>query len=263
MKIFTKNLLLKNFWVGIFGLAMGFLEAIVVIYLRDIYYPDGFGFPMSPVSPWMYFLELIREIATILILLSMAILIGKTRIQKTAYFLIAFGTWDILYYVALKVFLGWPPNLLTWDVLFLIPLPWLGPVLAPVIVSLTMIWIGTSILFLEDRNGPVGLIPEEWWVWIGGAALIFISFIWNYSILILKSGFTSKLLTLAQNKEFLNIIYNYVPQSFNWSLFAAGELLVIIGTIHLLIRYRRVIEYTGREIITEINHLRHHFSRLH
>ncbi|MCD6206179.1 MAG: hypothetical protein J7L22_11030, partial [Candidatus Marinimicrobia bacterium] len=60
-----------------------------------------------------------------------------------------------------------------------------------------------------------------------------------------------------------NIIYNYVPQSFNWSLFAAGELLVIIGTIHLLIRYRRVIEYTGREIITEINHLRHHFSRLH
>ena len=29
----------------IFAVSMGFLEAIVVVYIRELYYPDGFRFP--------------------------------------------------------------------------------------------------------------------------------------------------------------------------------------------------------------------------
>ena len=33
--------------VAIFAIAMGFLEAVIVIYLRKIYYPLGFNFPLK------------------------------------------------------------------------------------------------------------------------------------------------------------------------------------------------------------------------
>jgi len=253
----------KLFWVGVFGLGMGLLEAIVVVYLRDIYYPAGFEFPMSPVSARMYLAELVRETATILMLFSLGFLIGKNGIQKLAYFLIAFATWDIVYYVALKLFLNWPSSLLTWDVLFLIPLPWLGPVLAPVIVSLTMIWIGSSLLLLEDRNGSVSLNAEERGFWIFGALILFAAFIWNYSILIVQNGYASKVLTLYQNPGFLKVVYNYTPKSFNWVLFVVGELLVIVGTIRFLLRHRRVIEHTGKELWMELNQFRRHVFHIH
>ena len=80
-----------------------------------------------------------REAATLVMLLGVAMLAGTDRWDRIALFCIAFGVWDIAYYVWLWVFLRWPPSLLTWDVLFLIPVPWVGPVVAPVIVSVVMI----------------------------------------------------------------------------------------------------------------------------
>ncbi|MDO9548493.1 MAG: hypothetical protein Q7J65_05995 [Candidatus Marinimicrobia bacterium] len=263
MRIISKNLIEKLFWVGIFGLAMGFLEAIVVVYLRDIYYPAGFGFPMSPVSPQMYMVELVREVATILMLLALGFLVGKNGIQKMAYFLISFAAWDIIYYIALKLFLDWPPSLLTWDILFLIPLPWLGPVLAPVIVSLTMIWLGTSLLLLEEANGQVFLKTEDWLLLLFGTGLIFASFVLNYSALIVQGNYLSKFLTLSQNHEFLKVVYAYTPEKFNWVMFGVGEIIVFSGSIRLLIRYRKVIQYTGKELRTQLHDIRHHLFNSH
>jgi len=263
MKIPSKNLIEKLFWVGMFGLAMGFLEAIVVIYLRDIYYPAGFGFPMSPVSSQMYFVELGREVATILMLLALGFLIGKNGIQKLAYFLISFAAWDIVYYIALKLFLGWPPSLLTWDVLFLIPLPWLGPVLAPVIVSLTMFWIGASLIMLDEASGPVSLRTEEWLFLLFGAGLIFVSFIWNYSVLIVRSGYLLKIFTLSRNQEFLRVVYAYTPEKFNWAVFCTGELIIFFGVIKLLIRYRQAVQFTGKEFLSQIHDIQHHIFHSH
>ena len=51
---------------------------------------------------------------------------GRTAVGKFAFFLFLFGVWDIFYYIWLKVFLHWPASLLTWDVLFLIPVPWVA-----------------------------------------------------------------------------------------------------------------------------------------
>ena len=263
MNILSKKIIEKLCWVGMFVLAMGFLEAIVVVYLRDNYYPAGFDFPMSPVSSQMYFVELLREVATILMLLALGFLIGKNGIQKLAYFLISFAAWDIVYYIALKLFLGWPPSLLTWDVLFLIPLPWLGPVLAPVIVSLTMFWIGASLFFLEESNGPVSIGTEERLFLLFGAGLIFVSFIWNYSMLIVKSGYLLKILTLYRNHEFLNVVYTYTPEKFNWVMFCAGEMIVFVGLIKLLIRYRQVLQFTGKEFLSHIHDFRHYIFHLH
>ncbi|MBN2601548.1 MAG: hypothetical protein JXR87_06120 [Candidatus Marinimicrobia bacterium] len=263
MKILSRNLFSQLFWVGVFGLGMGVLEAIVVVYLRDVYYPAGFKFPMSPVSAQMYFVELVRETATILMLLSLGFLIGKNGIQKIAYFLIAFATWDIVYYLGLKLFLNWPSSLMTWDVLFLIPLPWLGPVLAPLIVSVTMIWIGSSLLLLEDRHGQIIINTEERRLWILGTLVLFVAFIWNYSVLIVHSGYASKVLTLSQNPDFLKVVYNYIPKSFNWVLFIVGEILVVAGTIRFLFRYRGIIEYTGKELWVELNQFLRHVFHIH
>lgn len=256
MQIISKTLRKKLFWLGIFGLAMGFLEAIVVVYLRSIYYPDGFGFPMSPVSPQMYNVELIREVATLMMLMALGFLAGKTGTQKLAYFLISFAVWDIVYYIALKLFLNWPASLLTWDVLFLIPLPWLGPVLAPVIVSLTMICVGADLLILEEVNGPISVKNEEWLYFLSGVGLLFLSFIWNYSELIVRGGYLPKILTLSQNQEFLKMVYAYTPEKFNWAVFSVGEIFICFGLVKILIRYRQVIQNTGRELLTQLNDFR-------
>ena len=129
----------------IFAVAMGFLEAIVVVYVRELYYPEGFAFPLKELPPAIILIELIREFTTMLMLGSVAWISGKIFLKRLSVFLFLFGIWDIIYYLALKIFLDWPESLLTWDILFLIPIAWVGPVLAPVICSIIMILM--SLLF--------------------------------------------------------------------------------------------------------------------
>ena len=145
----------------IFAIAMGYLEAAVVVYLRELYYSDGFyikekvGFPfikfglveeLKPFSKKLILTELGREAATIIMLVTLSLIAGNSIKSYIAYFLILFGIWDIFYYVFLKVILGWPESLSTTDVFFLIPVPWIGPVWLPVLLSLIIISIGLIIL---------------------------------------------------------------------------------------------------------------------
>lgn len=139
--------------VCVFAVAFAFVESSVVVYLRQAYYPEGFGFPLKPGIMPLIVVELARELATVVMLVSVAMIAGSTRWQRFSYFLIAFGVWDLFYYVWLKIILNWPGSLLEWDVLFLIPLPWIGPVLAPVLVSIAMIAGGVLILKKEERDG--------------------------------------------------------------------------------------------------------------
>src|ERR1051326_1078616 len=115
-------------WLGIFAIAIGFLESAVVIYLRRMFYPGGFNFPLVPVDTQIAIVEFCREAATIIMLAAMGALIGKNASQRWAVFIYAFGLWDIFYYVFLKIFLDWPESVFNWDILFLIPVPWVGPV---------------------------------------------------------------------------------------------------------------------------------------
>ena len=140
-------------WLGIFSVAMAFLEAIVVVYLRQLYYPQGFDFPLSPLAPKTIAMEWLREIATIIMLVAVGAIAGKNPLQKFASFLYSFAVWDIFYYVGLKLILDWPSSLLTWDILFLFPVRWIGPVLAPVICSL--LWSSLQELLFFFNKGAM------------------------------------------------------------------------------------------------------------
>ncbi|HEX7880229.1 MAG TPA: hypothetical protein VF720_12515, partial [Candidatus Eisenbacteria bacterium] len=144
-------------FIVIFGTAMGFLEAAVVVYLRLLYYPSGFDFPLVLLPSITVGVELGREAATIVMLWGVAELTGRNGVERFGWFSILFGVWDIIYYVALKAVLDWPASLLTWDVLFLIPLVWTGPVLAPVIVSIGLIAGGARLVAFGERGIPIRL----------------------------------------------------------------------------------------------------------
>ena len=140
-------------WIALFSIAFAFVEASVVVYLRAIYYPEGFAFPLKLMSSHHIAVELSREVATIVMLAAAGMLAGKSRWEKFSYFLIAFGVWDTFYYVWLKLTLHWPATLFDWDILFLIPLPWIGPVIAPVLASIVMIAGGLLIIRRQEREG--------------------------------------------------------------------------------------------------------------
>lgn len=209
-------------WVIVFAIAMGFLEAAVVVYLREIYYPSGFVFPLRSISIRDMIVELCREAATLLMLIGIGVLAGKTRLQRFAFFLMTFGVWDIFYYIFLKLILGWPVSLLTWDILFLLPVLWVGPVLAPCLLSLTMILLSAIILRMEKLNGKM-VIPR-------GALICFIA----GSLIIIGSFCEDPLRHLsAFNGE--NPVY--MPTHYLWWLFILGE-VIIIGGICQLYRIR-------------------------
>lgn len=138
--------------VALFAIAMGCLEAIVVVYLRELFLSSGLRLSSTRhASPYLILIELSREVATVVMLLMVGYLAGNTALQRFAFFAIAFAVWDIFYYVFLFIFF-WDglQVLATWDILFLIPLPWVGPVWAPLLLAITMI-AGSCHLFVGNR----------------------------------------------------------------------------------------------------------------
>jgi hypothetical protein len=190
-------------WLALFATAMGLLEAAVVIYLRELYYPDGFRFPLAPLPARIWAVEVLREAATIAMLLAVAVLCTRDRLDRFFVFGFIFGVWDIVYYAGLLAILGWPPSPLTWDVLFLIPLPWLGPVACPVVISALLIGAFALHGRLRRRGGSLCPRRAEWVVAVAGATLVVVSFCWNWRA----------------------VVESTVPERFPLALFLAGALL--------------------------------------
>lgn len=226
MKPMTKTLL----WITAFSVAMGFLETSVVVYLRELYYPEGFRFPLTPIDPDIALTEFLREAATIVMLVCAGALAGKNFAQRFAFFIYSFAIWDIFYYVFLKLLLGWPESFLTWDILFLIPVPWVGPVLAPCMVALTMVALSLSVVHFSDKGYQVNIRFTEWTALIFGSLVAIVSFIWDYVMYVYKGNPTDRIWTLSSKEQLFSEIANYVPQHFNWGMFLAGEALLLLGT---------------------------------
>jgi hypothetical protein len=167
-------------WIALWASAFGVAEGAVVVYLRRLCYPgqpdDGPLFPLRVTDPLILRTEFAREVATLVMLLGVAMLAERRPLRRFAAFAFAFGVWDIAYYLFLRVALGWPASLMTWDVLFLIPQPWSSPVLAPVLVSLGLI-AGAVLLLRRDETAPSPLRFGHWLAMIAGAALILASFL--------------------------------------------------------------------------------------
>jgi len=165
-------------WLAVYALAMGWVEAAVVVDLRAIYYPGGFGFPLVPLPAAMAAIEVAREAATVAMILAVAAVAAAGAWGTFLNFAFVFGIWDLAYYAGLKLALGWPPALTTPDILFLIPLPWVGPVLAPAIVSLLLVAGSVTLLQMGPSAGSAGprLRPLEWGAGLGGGLLVLLSF---------------------------------------------------------------------------------------
>ena len=139
-------------WLIVWGVVFGYMEAAVVVYLREIYYPEGFAFPLVNIHDRILLTEVLREAATLLILWATASLTYKRLQSRFAAFFVLFGLWDIFYYIFLKLLLHWPESMNTLDILFLIPSPWIGPIWAPVLVSLGFIYSGMATLIRNHQN---------------------------------------------------------------------------------------------------------------
>jgi len=209
-----------------FSIAMGFLESAVVVYLREILYPEGFDFPLSGLPLNLGLTELLRELATLVMLVSIGILAARRFSTGFAWFIYSFAIWDIFYYVFLWLLLGWPESLMTWDILFLIPTTWTGPVLAPVLVSFTMILLALVIL-IHAGKGKVTRIPAS--VWTGlilGSLILIWGFIYDYSQHMLTHLSLTEMFQL-KNPEVMQVATRYIPARFPWWIFALGEIVIL------------------------------------
>lgn len=225
-------------WLTVFSIAMGYLETAVVVYLRKLYYPTGFDFPLVPVTKDIAVTEFWREAATIIMLIGAGVMAGKNKLQRFVFFLYSFAIWDIFYYVFLKVLLDWPESLFTWDILFLIPVPWVGPVIAPCLVSLSMILLTFVVVYYQEKGRQVHVGFFEWILLIFGSITAIVSFMWDYIMYISSHGSDRVVWTLSSNREMFDEVQNYIPTSFNWPLFACGQgiILLAIGLIYNRVR---------------------------
>jgi len=223
--------------VTIFSIAMGLLESAVVIYMRAILYPEGFGFPLSPVQPDLMLTELLREGATIVMLLGIGFLAGRNKSERFAWFLYSFAIWDIFYYVFLWLLIGWPSSLMTYDVLFLLPSTWIGPVITPIIISLTMMAFALLILVVNRQKEDIKIPGISWLLLITGSVILILGFIWDYSAFIMESMTIRDIWTLPK-EQVLKLAIQYIPRKFNWFLYILGELVILSGILVFYLRTR-------------------------
>ena len=216
---------LSKFCIAVvFSIALGYFEAAVVVYLREIFYPNGFTFPLTifsiePLTKRIFLTEVGREAASIVLIFTGAWLFGANRWQRAAYFLIIFATWDIFYYVWLKVLLDWPSSIMDWDILFLIPVTWASPVLAPVICSLVMLLFAAVILYRDCLGKSIYVTYLDWFVFSIASLIIIVSFC-------IPGPYTNQ-------AEY----YTY----FHWPLFGTGILLAVGTFIKCLFKTEQVL----------------------
>ncbi|MBK8848277.1 MAG: hypothetical protein IPO27_17760 [Bacteroidetes bacterium] len=214
------KLITKTFWLlTIFSIAMGFIETAVVVYLRELFYPNGFAFPLTSMSNTIIITELLRELATIIMLASIGYMAGKNAHQRFANFIFCFAVWDIFYYVFLKVLLNWPDTILDWDILFLIPVPWVGPVLAPVLISMAMI-VWYFLIHYHDKK----IEASTWSLFAAGSLIAIGSFIYEH------------VMAAFAGINLLQYSHMYIPQHFNWYLFACGFGLILMSLWHYTLK---------------------------
>jgi len=192
-----------------FAMAMAWVEAASVYYIRALvdriepYQPN----PL-PIHGALGNVELLREVATLVMLATLGLLAGRTWRRRVGYAALAFGAWDIFYYVFLRLMTGWPQTLLDWDILFLLPLPWWGPVLAPVSIALVMIVWGTLATQASDGAGDVR------WTWALSSVGI---------ALALSVFMTDAWRALPGGRD---AVLRVLPTTFNWPLFWIALLLM-------------------------------------
>jgi hypothetical protein len=204
-------------WCAILAVAFAYIESSVVVYLRILYYPEGFRFPVEEMPLTLFLTEVGREIATIVVLLVLSFLVAQKLKFRVFLFLYCFGIWDLCYYLWLKVLVGWPVTILDWDILFLIPVPWVAPVLSPVLISLFFIAAAVVVNHLESRGGSVSFHRVDWLLEILAALIIVCSYFW-------ETG---------------SVFHKTIPERYPWWLWGTGIVLALSIFIRRMIQSRK------------------------
>lgn len=163
-----------------FGIAMGYLEATVVVYLRAALGLDAIvSVPLAEPGAFDAYagIEIARELATLVMIAAVGWLAGRSWLERLAWAAVVFGTWDIVYYVGLWAAIDWPSALDTWDILFLVPMTWVGPVWAPVAVSIALVGFGLAAAGRLRAGRPIAI---GWWgmaIALAGGGLVILSFL--------------------------------------------------------------------------------------
>ncbi len=166
-----------------FGVAMGYLEAAVVVYLRAALEIVPGAIPGHDPATFGAFeaIEIARELATLVMITAVGWLAGRSHLERLAWAAVVFGTWDIAYYLGLWLTVGWPPSLAAWDVLFLVPMPWVGPVWAPIVASVGLVGFGLAAAHRLRARRPIMVGPWHIAGALGGAGLVIGSFLLDTS----------------------------------------------------------------------------------
>jgi hypothetical protein len=205
--------------VVLFATAMAGVESAVVYDLRTMidriepYQPN----PL-PIIGGLGPVELAREVATLVMLFTVGILAGRTWRSRLGYSAVAFGVWDICYYVFLKLICGWPHSLMDWDILFLLPLPWWGPVLAPVLIALLMIAWGTLASQTEEDSLAGTRFRGAWVLNLLGTGLALYTFMAD---------------ALPVANQGTDTLRHLLPTQFNWPLFCLALALMAAPVVRL------------------------------
>ena len=203
----------KLIFLTLFALAMAYVEAALVVHLRQLYYPDNVQaiFPLQLLSHHDLAIELFRELATIIMLVTVALLAERDNGRRFAAFVYCFGAWDLGYYAFLKILIDWPQAWLEWDVLFLIPWPWFGPWITPAAIALLFVSWGAWILLSQYQPRFNRLSAS---LFVAGAILGLAAFLLPAATL-LPQGETA--------------FQGYIPDDFAWSLYLPGLLGMAVG----------------------------------
>ncbi len=199
----------------VFAVAFGWIEGCVVVYLREVYLTEavpgapGLQIPITAVAlpAWTIKVELVRETCTMLVLGAVAWLASRRMAGRWGAFLIGFGVWDLIYYATLWIVLRWPEGLSTWDILFLIPVPWVAPVWTAVVAASGFVAAGTWLLYTDDRIRR--------WRPIDGAAIV-------VGAAIIVGSFLVESRAAAEH---------YVPERFAWWIYWPGFLLALAALV--------------------------------
>ncbi len=200
-----------------YAIAMAYVEAAVVVYLQGALGAQvGAIFPLRPASEAgnLVAIEAGREAATLVMLAAIGLLAGGSRIERLAWSAVAFGAWDVGYYAWLWVFSGWPPGPGTTDLLFLLPVPWVGPVWSPVAVSVALVGVGLTAAWRQRTGPPMRPAPWHWAAGVAGGLLVVLSYT-------LDAG---------------SVLDGDYPGPYPWPVFALGMLLALAGAAAALRR---------------------------
>jgi hypothetical protein len=225
--------------VTLFAIAMALVESALVIHIWNHYYPDGFSFPLKILSQRILVMELFREIATIVMLSCVGYLAFRQPVMRFAVFLYTFAIWDIFYYLYLYLIAGFPATLLSWDLLFLVPHPWIGPVIAPMVNSLTMIILGLMIVYFGAKGRKAELTWLHWLLLISGALITIFTYTSDYFMYMNRHYSLSEIITLCPDNSVQQYAAAYLPSPFNWTLFIISETLYVAAIILYYNRQRK------------------------